>query len=709
MNTKNYIFRGREEQTAYIVSSSSKFFQNSFFKPVVASSLALLLGSTLYGDTNISNPNCVESGNCTDITKDINFKFGTGENTQISEDSKTVTFSKKQENVTLKDTNFTGNVFNFPGSTMTINFENRSGDGAGEGINAKRTFNLEATNDFKGNLKIIGGNGNNEVTGKFSKNFEGNFTIENNRGYGGAKVTFTFGEETTSEEVPATAQSSGIFKGDISNNSGTATFTFNKDGEIQGAIQAYASAWKHLGKNIVVFKGTTNTITGKILSSGGSNTITFGGNSVGAVNSETPTNTITGDIIADKDARYYSGSNTITFEKGTSTIKGNVNAYGSGATNTITFNGTTNTIEGNISTGAATYGGDGANTITFNGTTNTITGKIFSSGGTNTLTFGGNSATTNGGSTNTITGDIVAETNNRRRSGNNIITFENGTTNTIKGNISAYGSTNTIVFNGTGANKFIGNVTATSSGYGGNGTNNIKIVGKEASKDQGMGQSNASILDDLSFLAGNIETNNGSTNNIVLENSIWLPLNLAEVIGGIQNSDIKTNLSSLLEDVNISSGTLTNNSGTTNAVLRASGSVFNTSSVTPMFNVENKSGNVNVVVQGQVNIGANVSYRENKTGSTTFIFANSNNSINDAFGHPTDTDTSNDNSAVLGVTYQDGVKLVLKDKTISNNDSFLKTYANYFKDVAEGKGLLTLKTNRSLSSGTQTDTITIKG
>ncbi|MFG5109052.1 hypothetical protein O8I61_07705, partial [Campylobacter lari] len=72
------------------------------------------------------------------------------------------------------------------------------------------------------------------------------------------------------------------------------------------------------------------------------------------------------------------------------------------------------------------------------------------------------------------------------------------------------------------------------------------------------------------------------------------------------------------------------------------------------------------------------------------------------------TDVSNAKSKVLGVTYQDGVKLTLKDKSIGSG-SFLGTYAHYFNNVAENNSLLTLTTDRKYSSNAQTDTITIKG
>ncbi|MCE3039073.1 hypothetical protein LW133_07330, partial [Helicobacter sp. faydin-H8] len=155
-----------------------------------------------------------------------------------------------------------------------------------------------------------------------------------------------------------------------------------------------------------------------------------------------------------------------------------------------------------------------------------------------------------------------------------------------------------------------------------------------------------------------------------------------------------------------------------------------------MFNVINAGdqSKVNIVVQGQVNVGANITYGgrfdennnyiwdgKDNANQTTFIFANGNdisamkdgvkegNSGKDSFANS--TDTTNANSKVLGVTYQDGIKLTLKDKTITNsngeNISFLNTYKNYFISK-ETDPILTLTTNRT-NNGTFKDTIVIEG
>ncbi|MCE3040206.1 beta strand repeat-containing protein, partial [Helicobacter anatolicus] len=223
------------------------------------------------------------------------------------------------------------------------------------------------------------------------------------------------------------------------------------------------------------------------------------------------------------------------------------------------------------------------------------------------------------------------------------------------------------------------------------GTNNIKIVG---------GNSEGTHI--KTGLIGNITTNGGN-NNLIFENSIWLPNYIATT-----NTEKTTNIN-IPENL---SGTLMNkDSGTTNIVLRTSNPALNTLGAS-MFNVINSenNGKVNIVVQGQFNVGANISYANNTAGGTTFIFANSNDingSTKDNFDSGS-TDISDANSKVLGITYQDGIKLTLKDKSIGGG-SFLGTYAHYFNNVAENNSLLTLKINRENKENTQTDTITIKG
>ncbi|MFG5109041.1 hypothetical protein O8I61_07640, partial [Campylobacter lari] len=193
------------------------------------------------------------------------------------------------------------------------------------------------------------------------------------------------------------------------------------------------------------------------------------------------------------------------------------------------------------------------------------------------------------------------------------------------------------------------------------------------------------------------------------------------------------------------SGNLINNGGTTNIVLRESGNNALGQAGISMFNV-NTGGEAttNIVVEGSVNIGANINYGGynsndkyiidgkwnqgwlgNDTNKTTLIFANGNDMNKDggaSKGQPkmenskdsfasNSTDVKNGNAKVLGVTYKDGIKLVLQDKLIKTNDgknaSFLATYKSYFiqKDTDP---ILTITTQRESNSGFK-DTIVVDG
>ncbi|MCE3039070.1 beta strand repeat-containing protein, partial [Helicobacter anatolicus] len=215
-------------------------------------------------------------------------------------------------------------------------------------------------------------------------------------------------------------------------------------------------------------------------------------------------------------------------------------------------------------------------------------------------------------------------------------------------------------------------------------------------------------------LAGNITTNGGS-NNIIFEDSIWLP---SAIIAPSKEGENNT---TQIPFSGTQSGNLINDNGKTNIVLRENGASALSAAGTSIFNVTaKKQAETNIVVQGQVNVGANVDYDNSST--TNFIFANGNNISamkeaeegegnggKDSFANGS-TDVSNTNSKVLGVTYQDGIKLTLKDRMITNsngeNISFLNTYKNYFISK-ETDPILTLTTNRT--SNNFKDTIVIEG
>ncbi|MCE3039071.1 beta strand repeat-containing protein, partial [Helicobacter anatolicus] len=216
------------------------------------------------------------------------------------------------------------------------------------------------------------------------------------------------------------------------------------------------------------------------------------------------------------------------------------------------------------------------------------------------------------------------------------------------------------------------------------GTNNIFIKGgKNEMQPQAMataGAAGATTGVKLG-LAGNITTNGGS-NNIIFEDSIWLPS--AIIAPNVPNGKDNQDNTMQIPFSGTQSGNLINDNGKTNIVLRENGASALSAAGTSIFNITaKKQAETNIVIQGQVNVGANVDYDNSST--TNFIFANGNNTTlggSDSFGKDS-TDTTNTNNKVLGVTYQDGIKLTLKDRTIKNSSdqyiSFINTYGNLFK------------------------------
>ncbi|MCE3047753.1 hypothetical protein LW138_06660, partial [Helicobacter sp. faydin-H17] len=632
-------------------------------------------------------------------------------------------------------------------------------NGQGNAAGHKNTLTFEDGSNLKGNLNATAGT--NTITFK-NGNVEGSVIAGSAYGSFGTalnKITFEGADNKITKGVKATDSAWGAGRNEITFKNGGSITSETTSGD---AIYAKSS-----GKNLIVFEGNNNSILGNITATipftknGGTNIITFDntkqslrtdsnhtiqgnisatGNATNSITFNTAgNNSITGNITSNTSAYGGSGNNTIVFnyqaqelrKQTSNSITGDISVSGN-STNTITFSSVgDNSITGKILATTSGGGGHGINTISFLGSdSNSITGDLVAVAGSNIVNF------TNSG-TNKITGNISSSASSGGGHGVNTITFENdsgsngiygdissnagtititsnGTSSntTIIGNIQVSGgatATNTITLQSQGTNRIIGNIM-TNGNNNGEKSNNILITGKSNS-------ANLSNLntDTLSFFAGNITTStgNGGT-NIIFEDSLWLPSNLKELKLNQKLVGPDDVLLTLPE-----SGTLTNSSGTTNLVLKQSMSYFGNldQDKLPIYNITNSGGSVNIVMQGPLNVGANIDYNGN--GTTTLIFANSNDGGEGNFSHPLDpssTDVSDTNSKVLGVNYQDGVKLKLKDKNIKIGDkesvSFIQEYSKYFSGIAEN-GLLTLTTDRkntsSGSTNTQTDTITIKG
>ena len=208
-------------------------------------------------------------------------------------------------------------------------------------------------------------------------------------------------------------------------------------------------------------------------------------------------------------------------------------------------------------------------------------------------------------------------------------------------------------------------------------------------------------------LTGNIINGNGNggTMNIIFEDSFWTPY---AVINGGQGST--TGVGGIVT---------TNSTGKTNIVLRKSsttsvvpgvGAYDASTTAMPVYKVVSQQGETNIVMQGNIAASSYISYTNG--GSVNLIFANSNDNQADSY---TSGNTDASQNKILGKTYKDGVKLALHDKQILVGDtrqSFLNTYGHYFSTHDEGS-LLNVTATRMLtdsgSSKTQTDSVYIKG
>ncbi|RDU70998.1 hypothetical protein CQA57_08045, partial [Helicobacter anseris] len=629
-------------------------------------------------------------------------------------------------------------------------------------VNATYTFNNSAS--LQGNFSASGMVGTTAAQGPQHKlkfvdgTITGKVTASNR-----ADVNITFSPTGSSQSSQTKTWIGG---GIASSSKTTVTVTINKNtngdaseniikGDITAAGDGFGGA-----TNTITFNTTTkNKIDGNITSSDGfgrtKNIINFAagdGDINGDISATSTTNEITltksdGILAINGGITNNAGTNTIKAENGTIVIKktgGKISVSGGGtATNTISAktltidigtiesSGNNNSNNKNVIKGTetVTITGEvktsvGANNI--DGKDITINGSITNMWGNNTINATGaikigsqdkkvtisndsNAATSN--AKNTITGgdgsaiyaDVKLLKGNDKVSNN--ITL-NGNSS-ITGDITANAGTNNISIKGTATTSTTPSPspsTLTTSadmsalkalvGLTGNittngGTNNISIKGTATTSTTPSLPSTLTTSGDMSALmalvglTGNITTN-GGTNNIVFENKIWAPSNLT----------------------NGASGVLKTSGGFSNLVLRQTVSL--SLSNTPIFNVETTGGSANVIMQGPVSVGANVIY--GASGTTTLIFAHSNDNQNDAFSA---SDTAIANNKVLGKTYKDGIKLTLKDKNIKTSDgkntSFIDTYKSYFIEN-DTDPILTITTKRSgdASSG-YNDIVTIQG
>ena len=586
----------------------------------------------------------------------------------------------------------------------------------GTGADSHREFHLnlsQATGEFsfKGDIAITAGKGdgtsdpmkNSTFFGEFGKNVLGSITISDPT-LTNQQLENTNGHRTIlnfASGASLIASGEGGVKNALVTEAGITTATFT-DGNIEGKIAAHGKHDNALAFNFITFKGEGNKIEGNILAS---------------------TEQAWSDTIA---------QNVITFEQGGS-IKGNIESVG--GTNTITFEGETARIEGDISVAEGGFQYAKENVILMKATgSNTIVGNISATKGRNEITLGegvGNLAESA-----SITGDITLGTG--VTAGANQVTF-NAKDSTITGEISAASSTNTIIFRGQDTRATImGSIKATGGGNDisvnagtlamrpkvddagaetpssistTNGENDIAAkyfdiqVGTISAKGTAGNSADASNLlvatGGGSITATDITAENG-TNSIGLGGERIGGLNASVVAngGGINNFILEN------QGASAASFKAEEDSGKNNIVVRHT-AADNTQAPTYTLNVE--KGTTAYALQ-QASVVTKVQYARGVNGganaaSHALIFAAANDGADDSFS-PNDTDITND-AKVLGKTYQDGIKLVLQDKDFSgqNTTGFAEQYGDSFVDADGSLATITTKYDAT----TNTNDISLTG
>ena len=597
------------------------------------------------------------------------------------------------------------NAINFQGTgTNTI-----KGNITGNGANNTISFTgANSTNTIVGNLSAgttdRGGSGANTITAK-NNGGSVDLTINGNILTDAGTNSITVENGTLTIKKANTASSDIVIKGNGglagSNTISAKTLTITVD-KIEASRDNADGGHSNYQNSITATENNTSstlTATNGIVAK----------NSVSSQNSNTidiKQGTLT--INAGGIEGSNGGNNTIT--AGVMNITGDVAVFGGYTSkNSLTLTGSSDSnISGKLSVVGQHNVKDSQNTLKINGA-----GKLTISGGIEARSNGINSITLTNGS---LESSSIATT-----SGSNTINSTGAGSVTLTGGIDNNAGTTSIITTGTGTFT-LNNSNATISTYGGatantkiqskgaltlklksiqvtsdgNPNNTNTIIAENAGNNQitvsdgiqtnhGKGITNLAINGNSSnttssSLTANI-INSGST-NIILQDTTWAPSSLKKTIGTPTNS-----------------GTLTNNSGTTNLVIRTTRAITQNGNI-PIYNVNANGGNTNIVMQGEASAVANLNYGG---GKATLIFASSNDSATDSFASDSTNLSAN---KILGKTYQDGIKLTLHDYNVAIQDtskSLIDTFGDHFRN-ANG-ALLTLDVARTSSA----DTIKIDG
>ena len=595
------------------------------------------------------------------------------------------------------------NTINFQGTgTNTIN-------GNITGNSAKNTISFtgaNSTNTIVGNLSAgttdRGGAGENTITAKnsggsvdltingniFTESGTNSITVENGtltikkadaassdiviKGHGGLAGKNIISAKTLKITVDKIEASRGKADGGDSNYQNSITATENNaDSTLTAAngIVAKNSAKSQNSNTIDIKQGTLTINAGGIEgSNGGNNTITAGvmnitGN-VAVFGGYTSKNSLTltgssnsnisGKLSAVGQYNVKNSQNTLEI-KGTGklTISGGIEAADHGI-NSITL------TNGSLETSSITTTTEGSNTINSTGSVTLTDGIDNDAGTTSIITTGTGTFTLNNpNATISTNGGLTANTK-IQSAGALILKLKSIQVNS-NGNST---NTNTIIAEAQSGNKIeIADGIQTKHDRG---ITNLAINGN--SSDTTSSSLTANII------------NSGST-NIILQDTTWAPTTLKKA------------------GSSISSGVLTNNSGTTNLVIRTTGTITQNNKI-PIYGINALGGQTNIAMQGDASAVANLNYGG---GNATLIFASGSDSANDSFKSNA-TDISK--NKVLGKTYENGIKLSLHDYNVAIQDStksLIGTFGDNFKN-ANG-ALVTLDVTRSSAK----DTINIDG
>ena len=531
-------------------------------------------------------------------------------------------------------------------------------------------------------------------------------------------ISFSNGTNTITGDIRAQGSEKAV---------NSITFTSSSANTITGSIKAEG------GVNQISFSGQSITIDGSISSTGGRNVISLNDSSLTSSpttkDSSTSTTTLKlSSITSSGSGANYLGKSILSSSAGSNSV-GTLTTQGIDASNWWTND--TYAFTGSLSITEIKSSGNGGNYISYKADSNTnsaiISNLVNNSSTTRATTLGtaisGNnnnlyldvSGSSLGSGVEAIK-DLLASSANTATT-TSATSLQNATV--ILGHIQNSGTTNI---------KIIGKANETSSSAGGSSGSSGSAgssgsSGSDGSASSGSGSGASSSISTLATRDGSATTtttnhnqigilgniiNDSGTTNVVLQDTFFAP---SEMI-------VTSNTPSTRATVPVGgtqAGNITTASGaTTNFVTRFTNAP--TPSGTSMYGISG-AGTTNVVIQGNVDVGTNINYTKGSAVNLIFAASSSNantstNSISASASSVTDdfttgkTELSGNESTILGVTYQDGVKLAIKDKTILIGDSeasFLDTYSSYYSDGSTP--LATVWANRTDTE----DTVSING